>query len=72
MEQQQHEEEEEEVEEDESLHLKMEPMLCDSPALLPTVILTHTVETVTSASLPHTTQLSTKVCSLCLFNNNPL
>lgn len=62
--------EEEEMEEEEMLHLEMEPLLCDSPALLPTVTLALTVEPANTASLSHTTQLSTQVCLPCLFNRN--
>lgn len=64
MEQQEEEEmeEEEEDEEEETLHLKMEPLLCDSPpALLPTLSLTLTVEPANAAPLPYTTQLTAQV-----------
>ncbi|KAK2832560.1 hypothetical protein Q7C36_016022 [Tachysurus vachellii] len=52
---------EEVEEEEERLNLKMEPLLCDSPALLPTVTLTLTMEPATAASLSHTTQLNTQM-----------
>ncbi|XP_053505986.1 cyclic AMP-responsive element-binding protein 3-like protein 2 [Ictalurus furcatus] len=54
-------EEEMEEEEEEQLNLKMEPLLCDSPALLPTLTLTLTVEPAPTASLSHTTQLTTQI-----------
>ncbi|KAF5891523.1 cyclic AMP-responsive element-binding protein 3-like protein 2 [Clarias magur] len=63
MEQQQQEEDEEmedDEEEEDKLNLKMEPLLCDSPALLPTVTLTLTVKPATAASLSQTTQLVTQ------------
>ncbi|XP_060758749.1 cyclic AMP-responsive element-binding protein 3-like protein 2 isoform X2 [Neoarius graeffei] len=55
-------EQEEEVEEEETrFNVKIEPLLYDSPALLPTVTLTLTVEPATTASLSHTTQLTTQL-----------
>ncbi|XP_053364911.1 cyclic AMP-responsive element-binding protein 3-like protein 2 isoform X2 [Clarias gariepinus] len=62
--QQQQQEEDEEMEEEDDeedkLNLKMEPLLCDSPTLLPTVTLTLTVKPATAASLSQTTQLVTQ------------
>ncbi|KAK3518204.1 hypothetical protein QTP70_033899 [Hemibagrus guttatus] len=55
------EEMEEEEEEEERLNLKMEPLLCDSPALLPTLTLTLTVEPASAASPSHNTQLNTQI-----------
>lgn len=71
MEQEVVEEMEEVEEEEERLNLKMEPLLCDSPALLPTVTLTLTMEPASAASLSHTTQLNTQVCLLCLKEKLP-
>ncbi|TSP25373.1 Cyclic AMP-responsive element-binding protein 3-like protein 2 [Bagarius yarrelli] len=51
----------EDEEKEESLDLKTEPLLCDSPALLPTVTLTLTVESANTASLSHTARLNTQI-----------
>lgn len=59
--------EEEEDEEEERLNLKMEPLLCDSPALLPTLTLTLAVDPASAASLSHTTQ----VRLLCIMEHVP-
>lgn len=62
---------EEEDEEEERLNLKMEPLLCDSPALLPTLTLTLAVDPASATSLSHTTQLNTQVRLLCIMEHIP-